>query len=132
VVWALREGGAAEISVWNRTPERAAALAAEFGVRHVARPQGAELIVNTTSVGLGATGEHEAVAALGLREVEPPALFVDLVYGPEPTALCRWASGGGARVVEGLEVLVRQGGHSVERWTGRQAPLEVMREAAGG
>ncbi len=39
VVWALREAGAAEVQVWNRTPDRAAAIAAAFGVRHVAEPR---------------------------------------------------------------------------------------------
>ena len=37
VVWALREAGAREVSVWNRTPERAASLARELGVRAVTR-----------------------------------------------------------------------------------------------
>jgi shikimate dehydrogenase len=57
-------------------------------------------------------------------------VVVDLVYGPEPTALCRWAEQAGARVVDGLEVLVRQGARSLEQWTGRPAPLDVMRRAA--
>ena len=43
--------------------------------------------------------------------------MVDLVYGDEPTALVRWAQARGARVVDGLEVLVRQGARSFERWT---------------
>jgi shikimate dehydrogenase len=51
-VWALREAGAREVSVWNRTPERAIALAAELGVRAVSAPVPAELLVNCTSVGL--------------------------------------------------------------------------------
>jgi shikimate dehydrogenase len=54
---------------------------------------------------------------------------VELVYGPEPTALSRWAEAAGARVVDGLEVLVRQGARSLERWTGRPAPLDAMRAA---
>jgi shikimate dehydrogenase len=57
-------------------------------------------------------------------------VVVDLVYGAEPTALSRWAEASGARVVEGLEVLVRQGARSLERWTGRPAPLDAMRRAA--
>jgi shikimate dehydrogenase len=51
-VWALREAGAREISVWNRTPERAAALARDLGVRAVGATAPAELLVNCTSVGL--------------------------------------------------------------------------------
>src|SRR5439155_80704 len=41
-----------------------------------------------------------------------------------------WARGGGAHVVDGIEVLVRQGALSFELWTGRPAPLEAMRAAA--
>ena len=52
VVWALREAGAREVSLWNRTPERARELARDFGVRALARPEPAELLVNCTSVGL--------------------------------------------------------------------------------
>jgi shikimate dehydrogenase len=130
IAWALREAGAREVSIWNRTPERGRALADELDLRHVARPAAAELIVNCTSVGLGVEPLPEgAVAAVGLSEVEPPPLFCDLVYGRERTALGRWAAAGGARVVEGLEVLVRQGARSLERWTGRDAPIEAMRAA---
>jgi shikimate dehydrogenase len=131
VAWALRGTGAAEVLVWNRTPARAEALAAELGVRQVDRPQGADLLVNATSVGLEpGSGEAEVLEALGLRELEPPPVVVDLVYGSEPTAFCAWAERAGARVVDGLEVLVRQGARSFERWTGRAAPVEVMRAAA--
>jgi shikimate dehydrogenase len=127
-VWALRQAGA-RVAVWNRTPERAAALAAEFGVRHAERPEPAELVVNATSVGLAGEAADET---LGLTALAAPAILVDLVYGAQPTGLSRWAAGRGSRVVDGLEVLVRQGARSLERWTGRPAPLEVMRSAAAG
>jgi shikimate dehydrogenase len=131
-VWALRRAGA-EVAVWNRTADRAEALAAELGARNVRRPEPAELVVNATSVGMpGVAGGAEATEVLGLAELEPPAVLVDLVYGAEPTRLARWAAARGARVVDGLEILVRQGARSLERWTGRPAPLEVMRRAAGG
>jgi shikimate dehydrogenase len=51
-VWALREAGAREISVWNRTPERAEQLAHELGARPVRAPVPADLLINCTSVGL--------------------------------------------------------------------------------
>jgi shikimate dehydrogenase len=127
--WALREAGV-EVAVWNRTPGRAGALAGELGVRHVSAAEPAELIVNATSVGLGGASEAAALAALGLERLEPPPLLADLVYGDEPTALAGWAARAGARVVDGLEVLVRQGARSLELWTGRRPPLDVMRRAA--
>jgi shikimate dehydrogenase len=124
-VWALREAGA-DVAVWNRTPERAAELAAEFGVRHVARPEAASVLVNVTSLGM--RGEDLPVE-LGLDGLEPE-LVVDVVYGGESTALCRWGEQRGARVVDGLEVLLRQGARSFQRWTDRPAPIDVMRRAA--
>lgn len=123
VVWALREGGA-EVAVWNRTPERASALAAEFGVRAVKQGRPADILVNATSVGLGA---GDAIEELPLS---PAELVVDLAYASEPTALVEWAESQGATVVDGLEVLVRQGARSFELWTSRAAPLDTMRSAA--
>jgi shikimate dehydrogenase len=122
--WALREAGA-EVAVWNRTPERARTLAAELEVDHADRPgRAVDILVNATSLGLH--GE-DLPAEL---ELEQAAVVVDLVYGPEPTALCRWAEAAGARMVSGLEVLVRQGARSLELWTGRPAPLDAMRSAS--
>ena len=123
-VWALREAGA-EVAIWNRTPERAAELAREFGVGHAERIEPAEILVNVTSLGL--RGE-DVPAELGLGSLEPE-LVVDAVYGEDPTALCRWAEARGARVIEGRELLVRQGARSFERWTGQPAPVDAMRRA---
>jgi shikimate dehydrogenase len=123
-VWALREAGA-DVAVWNRTPERAAELAAEFGVRRVRTPEPARVLLNVTSLGMH--GE-DLPAELGLTDLEPE-IVADVVYGSEPTALCRWAERRGAQVVDGLEMLLRQGALSFERWTGRAAPIDVMRGA---
>jgi shikimate dehydrogenase len=143
-VYALREAGA-QVAVWNRTPERASALAQELGVAvhdAPARVSGAEaaagaqegasatvdLVVNTTSVGLAA---GSTLADLPLAGLEPGTV-VDMVYGAEPTPVERWAGARGARVVGGLEVLVRQGARSLERWTGQPPPIDAMRAAAAG
>jgi shikimate dehydrogenase len=124
VVWAAREAGAADIVVWNRTHERARLLAADFGVAAVERPRPADVVVNTTSVGLTGT-----LADLPLAETGDPGIVVDLVYGDSDPPVTVWARGRGARVIGGAEVLVRQGALSFARWTGRDAPVEVMREA---
>jgi shikimate dehydrogenase len=55
---------------------------------------------------------------------------VDLVYAGDESRLVREARGRSATVVDGLEVLVRQGGESLRLWTGMDPPLDVMREAA--
>jgi shikimate dehydrogenase len=124
-VWALREAGA-EVTVWTRTPARGRALALEFGVGYAGDPGPADLMVNATSVGLE---PGDTLDGLPLVETET---VVDLVYGGEPTPFERWGSERGARVIDGLEILVRQGARSLEIWTGREAPLEAMRRGARG
>jgi shikimate dehydrogenase len=144
--FALRDAGAAEVSVWNRTPERARELARDLGVRALAAPEAADVLVNCTSVGLGgaASGPGEEVSiqpsASEIEELNQLSLrfdlvgeyshVVDLVYRSSPTALVRAAVRQRVHVVEGLDVLVAQGALSFERWTGRRAPADVMRRAA--
>ena len=138
-VWALREAGASEVAVWNRTAERARTLARELGVRAVPAPVAADLLVNCTSVGLHAPAgvqrsatDGEALNQLGLTfdQVGEYSHVVDFVYRPGSTPLLAAAAAHGARTVDGLEVLVEQGALSFELWTGRAAPLEVMRGGA--
>jgi shikimate dehydrogenase len=131
VAWALREAGAADVAVWNRTPERADELAGDLGVTAILRPATCDLLVNATSVGLKPRLDEAAtLAALQLDELDPPQIVVDLVYGDEPTPLLGWAARGGSRTVDGREVLVRQGALSFERWTGLEAPIDAMLHAA--
>jgi shikimate dehydrogenase len=130
VAYALREAGAARVAVWNRSPERAAALAADLGVDAVPRPIDADLLVNCTSVGL-VDGNFKDLPidadALGTY-----ATVADLVYRAGGTELIATASSRGCAVVDGLEVLVRQGALSFQAWTGLQAPIDVMRDSARG
>jgi len=113
-VHALAGAGCA-VSVLARTPSRAEGLPATV----VDRPVEAQALVNCTPVGL----EDPDALPLDPAGYE---LVVDLVYREGGTALTRAATG---RVVDGLEILVRQGALSFARWTGRQAPVEIMREA---
>jgi shikimate dehydrogenase len=125
--WALREAGAADVAVWNRTPERARALAADLGLRAVDEAVPADLLVNCTSVGLHGGGlEGLPVDAGSLRGFRCVA---DLVYRDGGTALVAAARRAGCLVVDGLEILVMQGARSLEAFTGRPAPVDVMRRA---
>ncbi|HKP91077.1 MAG TPA: hypothetical protein VJT75_14005, partial [Thermoleophilaceae bacterium] len=97
-----------------------------------ARPPVA-LLVNATSVGLDpSVPDDDALAGLGLEGADAPPLVVDLVYrgDGEPTPVAAWAGAAGSEVVDGLEVLVRQGARSFSLWTGLDAPLNAMRAAA--
>jgi shikimate dehydrogenase len=120
--WALKQAGA-EVTVWNRTAERATDLAADLGVDSTERPGPTELLVNATSVGLRA---HDSLEGLPLVDAR---VVVDLVYGASPTPIARWAGERGARLVDGLEILVRQGARSLALWTGLEPPVDAMRRA---
>jgi shikimate dehydrogenase len=129
VIWALHSAGAADVAVWNRTPQRARDLAAGLGARAVERPGDHDILVNCTSVGM-----HDPSATFTEMPIEADALgdlacVVDFVYRPGGTALLRAAHERGAAVVDGMEILVRQGAISFESWTGRPAPLDAMRAA---
>jgi shikimate dehydrogenase len=129
-VWTLvREE--AEVEVWNRTALRAEHLCQELGGTATEAPnQGDfELIVNTTAAGL--RGEDPFVELpLDPAAFVPGQTVVDLVYGERPSRLLAAAEGAGANVVDGIEILVRQGALSLQIWTGREPSLEAMRSAA--
>ena len=125
-VWALRNAGAAEVLVWNRTAERARELARAVGGTAVPEPRPADILVHCTSIGLDGA---DAAEALGL-DVTDYGTVVDLVYTAGGTPLLNRARAAGCATVDGLEMLVRQGARSLELWTGRPAPLEAMRAGA--
>ena len=127
--WALISAGAV-VTIWNRTPERAQALAAALGARAVAAPEGAEIVLNCTSVGLCDPEATFKALPIEADELGAGSLVVDMVYRAGGTRLLEAARTRGARVVDGLEILVAQGAASFERWTGLEAPREAMRAAA--
>ncbi len=128
-VFALAQAGAS-VAVWNRTPERAAALAGALGARAVPVPEPADVLVHCTSVGLQPGSHPFKELPLDADALGEYPCVVDLVYRSPSTDLLQEAAHRGARTIDGLEVLVRQGALSLERWTGRPAPLDAMRTAA--
>lgn len=131
VVDALARAGAAEIAVVGRTRDRvetAAALGGPAGrVGTVGDIAGADLVVQATSVGMGAACTDMPVDPSPLR---PGQLVVDLVYYPLHTAFLRAAAVRGASIATGVGMLVHQAALAIERWTDRQAPIEAMHAAA--
>jgi shikimate dehydrogenase len=128
-VWALREAGA-DVAVWSRTPERALALAGELQARAVGAPEPSDVLVNCTPVGLHEEPDELAQLALTRERIGEYPLVVDLAYRDAATALVDAARAAGARAVDGIDVLVAQGALSFRLWTGRDAPIQTMREAA--
>jgi shikimate dehydrogenase len=131
-VWSLLDAGVADVCVWNRTPERAAQLCADLGGNVVAEAVAADVLINTTTVGLdlSASDGFEGLP-LAAGDLTRYRVVVDFVYQAGGTPLLRAARErlGEAATLDGLELLVRQGALSFEQFTGRPAPLAVMRAA---
>jgi shikimate dehydrogenase len=102
----------------NRTKERAAELASDFGasIEVVDFPDlpGADLLVNTTSLGM----RGQPPLAIDLAPLPPDAVVSDIVYVPIETAVIRAAKARGLRAVSGIGMLLHQAVPGFERWFG--------------
>jgi len=134
VIVALLDAGAPAIRVLNRTPERALAIAAEFGplVQAVAwadrdaAVQDAALLANATSLGMAGKAPLE----IGLGRLPRAALVSDLVYSPLETRLILDAKARGNAAVGGLGMLLHQARPAFEAWFGvAPAVTAGLREA---
>jgi shikimate dehydrogenase len=131
-IWALRDAGAREVRVWNRTPERAQRLGDELGASAVRDAAPADLLVNCTSVGLDGSATTFEQLPVSAGQLSRYRCVVDLVYSEGGTALLRAARACSVPVVDGLQLLVGQGALSFELFTGQAAPVTRMRAAAAG
>ncbi len=86
---------------------------------------GADILVNATSVGMSPNSSETLVPSNRLR---PGLVVFDVIYNPIKTKLLREAEEAGGKTISGVEMLVWQGALAFERWTGVEAPLELMRE----
>lgn len=86
---------------------------------------GADLVVNATPLGMRGEDLPAPFMALG-----PDQTAYDLVYAPPDTPFLQAAGARGAAAHHGLSMLVHQAAAAYERWTGRPAPVDVMRTAA--
>jgi shikimate dehydrogenase len=128
----LLESGA-RVVLASRTESKVEALAATLQCEwiHLAEIEKvkAEALVNATSVGMSPLENASLVPAdsLGMFSV-----VMDIVYSPLETRLLREAKNAGCEVVNGLSMLLYQGVAQFEAWTGKDAPVDVMRAALIG
>jgi shikimate dehydrogenase len=130
---ALLDDGVESVAIVNRSVERARNMARRIGGARVRVLDGPrdwydgdfDLVVNATSLGLS----PDDASPLDLERLSRAGAVLDMVYGPEPTALMRQAEGMGIPVTDGTEMLVQQAAASFQRWWSVDAPLQAMRDA---
>lgn len=137
-VASLAQAGAATIVVANRSVAKGEELVEAFrgpfgGTQFAVMPldmplingeaQNFDLLVNTTSVGMGGT----SFEGLNVTPMKPSASVYDMVYAPRETPLLADASRAGLRCANGIGMLVAQGECALAIWTGTESPSGVMR-----
>lgn len=83
------------------------------------------LLINATPIGM----KDSDPRLVDGKFIHGSLLVYDLIYNPEETKLLKMAKEKGARVSNGLGMLLYQGAFSFEHFTGRAAPIEIMRQA---
>lgn len=140
ICFALAERGAS-LTILNRTPANAARFAAEMSgltgqsIQVLGLTEGnlasavenSNILINTTSVGMHPNADSTLVSHDVLK---PHLTVVDIVYNPFKTKLLYEAEKAGARTISGIDMLIWQGTLAFEIWTGRQAPINIMRKDA--
>jgi 3-dehydroquinate dehydratase/shikimate dehydrogenase len=123
----VRNGGA--LMVTNRTKARAEELARHLQCILVQWENrgavSADVLVNCTPVGMHPNVDQTPYVENWLRE---GVVVFDTIYNPERTLLVKQAQERGCQTVTGVEMFVRQAARQFELFTGRPAPLEVMRK----
>ena len=128
VAYGIIERGA-RLTIANRTAERGEQLANEVGAQAVPLSEveevEADIIVNTTTIGMHPNVDETPVPATMLRK---GMVVFDAVYNPLETRLLREAKAAGCRTVSGLTWFVRQASAQFELWTGKPAPVQIMEQ----
>jgi len=130
VIAALGDAGAKEVGVLARNPEaakRAASLAGASGTVLASDDlRDVDLVVQATPVGMASTDQRDAPPLFAGSLVHAGQVAVDLIYHPRETTWLSQARANGATTMNGLGMLVHQAARQIERWCGKEAPIEAM------
>jgi shikimate dehydrogenase len=130
----LASEGCARLFLVNRTMTKAEDVAAEIRSRHtraevvVGYPDGPiDLVLNATSLGL----KHDDPLPFDTAQfkLSSARAAYDMVYRPATTAFLAAAKDAGCRTANGLGMLLYQGAKALEIWSGKPAPVAIMRRA---
>lgn len=86
----------------------------------------ADLLINTTPVGMSPHTDASPVAASLMEKIKPNAIAYDLIYTPNPTQFLQLAQNQGATIIDGLEMLLQQGVVALQIWLQQPVPVDIM------
>jgi shikimate dehydrogenase len=130
IVYAVLQAGS-KVTVADADDDKARNLAQEFGAASLPLNEAihdpAAILVNASPVGMFPQEDGIPLPPDNLKHFK---VVMDIVYKPLQTRLLREAVARGCRGIDGLQMLVYQGARQFEMFTGRPAPVEIMRQAA--
>ncbi len=88
-----------------------------------------KLLINTTPVGMYPKVDESPLEAEIIEKLSSQTIVYDLIYIPNPTLLLKQAQAKGARIIDGLEMLVQQGASALEMWLGQPVPVDIMTQS---
>ena len=87
-------------------------------------------MVNATPVGMrGVSMDLTPVEPNTLKTLKHDSIVYDIIYNPRKTILIQNAETLGLQTIDGCEMLIYQGAKAFEIWTGKKAPVSVMKIA---
>ena len=141
VVAGCTQLGFAHIQVLGRNPQKLKTFLSSWATSALHPPlavnvldqlsvtiQQADLIVNTTPIGMHTTAETPIEAEI-LAQAKLSTVVYDLIYNPRPTPLLHLATRQGLTTIDGAEMLVQQGAAALKIWLQRPVPVDKMRQA---
>jgi shikimate dehydrogenase len=122
----MEQGG--RIHIANRSAEKgerlARAMGADFHPLSGIADAPCDILINSTPVGMHPETEAMPVPAEFLNK---GMTVMDIIYNPVRTRLLSAAEAAGARAIDGVSMFVYQGALQFELWTGRKAPVDLMK-----
>ncbi len=139
ITLALTQYDLRSLVILNRTVERAKRISHEMervtkgeihwgGLDNLREElKDADIVIHCTSVGMKGKLENETLVTAEM--LNPTITVIDVVYTPLKTRLLEEAERAGCKIIHGMDMLIQQAVPGFKLWTGRNPPLEVMRDA---
>ena len=146
ILYGLIDENVARVTVFNRTAQKSAKLVDDFSKiankkktvllaagladedRLLKDLNESDIVVHCTSLGLNAADKPILNVNIYKKLNRKKRLFFDLIYRPAETPFLSFARKCGFQTMNGLGMLLYQGASAFEFWTGKKAPVKVMRE----
>ena len=131
-----------KLTIVNRTPERGKIIAELIKKKKNIKIdvvsleeiksiiKHADILINATSIGMSGVTKGKTIITKNI--IHPGLIVYDVIYNPRKTRLLEEAEKAGARTINGVDMFIYQGAEQFEIFTGKKAPIEIMRNTING